>query len=121
MAERLSFEYWSLLLQTQSLYENLHHFKEEIMATLQDVLAEVAAVREAAIQEKTEVRAAFTTLENKVTDLEAAIAGSPSAPDLQPVLDELIAAKNDIAGIFVGTSAVDAVPAVDPATVEPTV
>jgi hypothetical protein len=80
------------------------------MATLQDVLAEVAAVREAATDEKTEVRAAFVALGNKVIELEAAIAASSAAPDLQPILDELIAAKNDLMEIFVSGSAVKSVP-----------
>jgi hypothetical protein len=119
MAKWLSFGCWTIKLQIQALYEDLSQFKEKIMATLQDVLAEVAAVREAANREKTEVRAAFVTLENKVADLEAVIAASPAAPDLQPILDELIASKNDIMGIFVSGSAVESVPTVDPATVNP--
>jgi hypothetical protein len=119
MANWLSFGCWTTKLQIQALYEDLSQFKEKTMTNIQDVLAEVAAVRNAAIQEKAEVRAAFVTLENKVAELEAAIAASPAAPDLQPILDELIASKNDIMGIFVSGSAVESVPTVDPATVDP--
>lgn len=80
--------------------EPINNKLNSIMALIDDLKTEIAALRQASADEKAEVTEALGGLTDTIASLEAQLANGASPEQLQEAIDEVKAAKDEIVGIY---------------------
>lgn len=76
----------------------LFHWKEQVMATLQELTTKLDGLQAALDAEQAQIAAAIAALQATVADLQAQIADGATPAQLQTIIDRITAIQTDLEG-----------------------